>query len=812
MSLTMVCGRHVEEQGLMERAPITERTARELTRMDPRRVLDALEVGVIVHDAALRILYTNRTAAALLGVEIAEAVQRDVADPRWVVIHPDGSMVLPEEVPASVALRTRKVARGMILGVRQRDGVTTWLAADGVPLLRENGEIELIAVTISDVTRELVARLQLEHVRDSLDRTIQERDAALGRAVRALESSEARYRAVLRSMSEGVAVHAPDGSILFANPAAERILGLSLEQMRGQHPVEPSWRLTDTLGVPLPPDQIPSEITRRTGLPQRNVLLRVRRGGSEAQAWLCVNTDPIDHTTEPTNGGNYSVVATFLDITAELLALDEARQTRDHLRELAAALPGVVAEYVLRPDGSLRFRYVSEPAREYFGIEPQDALRDGAAALARVHVDDREMVLACIREAAASNTSTQIAFRVMHPDGGCRHARLRSGPPTHDPEGPLFRSVVSDVTEQHRLEETVREAQRREAMGTLAAGMAHNFNNMLAVIVPSLEMIRAQLPEAVRADVDDARAAARAAAELVRQLMQVVRKDAPGPAVTVDLAALVEEIAQMCGRTFDPGIELRCDVPRLPLWVLARRAELQQVLVNLCINARDALAGRPKPLVTLRVTLERDTSVVSVADNGAGMPPEVQRRLGEPFFSTKPPGRGTGLGLATAYGIVFELGGSLSCESKLGEGTRFELRLPRHRVEVEAGSAKAESSVPARGLHVLLIDDEDLVRNTLKRAVERTGATVLAAMRGSDGLELLRAHPEIGLVLLDLAMPDIDGMEVLRRLRQVNDRVPVYLMTGFLPPKLDTTGASGVLSKPLDLTQLNELLASVAGV
>jgi PAS domain S-box-containing protein len=795
---------------MTERASFSERDSKDAARMNPGRVLDALEVGVIVHDTALRILYTNRAAAALLGVEVAEALQRDVADPRWVVIHPDGSPVLPEEVPASVALRTRKVARGMILGVRQRDGVTTWLAVDGVPLMRENGDVDLVAVTISDVSRELVARLQLESVRDLLGRTIQERDAALSRAVRELESTEARYRAVLRAMSEGVAVHAPDGAILFANPAAERILGLTLEQMQGRHPVEPDWHLTDPNGAPLASEQIPSEITRRSGVPQRSVLIGVKRGDSLEHAWLSVNTDPIDLATEPTNGGIYSVVATFQDITAERRALDEARQTRDHLRDLAAALPGVVAEYVLCPDGSLSFRYVSEPARTYFGIDPEAAMRDGNAAFARVHPDDRAMVLACIREAAESRTSMQVDFRVLHEDGANRHARLRSGPPTQVREGPLFRSVVIDVTEQHRLEETVREAQRREAMGTLAAGMAHNFNNMLAVIVPSLEMIRTVLPESARADVDDARTAARAATELVRQLMQLVRKDAPGPALAVDVAGLVEEIAQLCGRTFDPSIDVRCSVPESPQFVLARRAELQQVLVNLCINARDALAGRKAPRLELRVTAAREAVVVLVADNGAGMPPEVQRRLGEPFFSTKPPGRGTGLGLATAYGIVAELGGSLGCESIPGEGTRFELRLPHHRTEAEPRAPHALAAVPLRGLRVLLIDDENLVRSTLRRAIERSGAEVLSAERGSEGLDLLRAQPDIGLVLLDLAMPDIDGMEVLRRLRKVNERVPVYLMTGFLPAKLDTTNATGVLAKPIDLTQLNAVLASAA--
>ncbi|HET7542846.1 MAG TPA: PAS domain S-box protein, partial [Polyangiaceae bacterium] len=491
---------------------------------DHARVLDVLEVGVIVHDAALRIVYTNGAAAALLGIEVTEALERDVADPRWIVIHPDGSPVPPQDVPASRALRSGKPVRGMILGVRQPDGVTTWLAVDAVPLAARRGGVEFVAVTIVDMTRELVARLQLERVRDTLGRTIQERDAALSRAVEALESSEARYRAVLRSMSEGVALHGPSGAILFANPAAQQILGLTLEQMRGQHPVEPAWRLTDADGASLPPERIPSEITRRTGVPQRNTLLGVVRGDARGRAWLSVSTDPIDAGRRATPEVGYSVVATFQDVTAERRALEDARQARDHLHDIAAALPGVVAEYLLCPDGSLRFRYLSEPARKYFGVDPEQALLDGAAVLERVHPADRTALIAGFREVAAKESPLELDFRMLHSDGDYRYARLHSRPPTPVAGGHLFRAVVFDVTEQHRLEATVREAQRREAMGTLAAGMAHNFNNMLAVIVPSLDMIWHDAPEHVRLDIEDARTAAHAATELVRQLMQLVRK------------------------------------------------------------------------------------------------------------------------------------------------------------------------------------------------------------------------------------------------------------------------------------------------
>ncbi len=771
-------------------------------------VLDALAVGVVVHAPSLRIVYTNGTAAALLGVEVADAVTRDVADPRWVVIHPDGTAVSPDEVPASVALATRQPVRGMILGVKQPDGVTTWLTVDGVPLLDERGNVEFVAVTISDITRDLVARMQLERESDLLGRTVAERDAALARAVEALDSSEARYRAVLRAMSEGVAVHSVDGGILFANPAAQRILGLTVEQMQGRHPVDPQWRLTDAQGGPLPPECIPSEITRRTGAPQRNVVLGVQRGGSGAHAWLSVSTDPIGPATEVKKEGRFSVVATFTDITAERNALAEARHARDHLRDIAAALPGVVMEYLVTKHGELRFSYVSEPAELYFGVLPETIIRDSAAVLGSVHIDDRDELLARLR--GPTDSGVQADFRVVNPDGNIRYLRLGAGPPTLVPDGVLVRSVALDVTGQRILEERVREAQRREAIGTLAAGMAHNFNNMLAVIVPSLEMARSEAPADIAQELDDACSAAHAASELVRQLMQLVRRGAAGAMVQVDVSTLLMEVSQLCRRTFDASIDVRCSTPAEPCIVLARRAELQQVLVNMCINARDALESRPAPRLELRASREGEQIAIEVSDNGLGMSTEVQRHLGEPFFTTKAPGRGTGLGLATAFGIVSELRGTLECHSTLGVGTRFVLRLPCQAALDGARPSKKPEAIRSAEVKVLLIDDEALVRSTLTRALERASAQVLCAADGEKGLELLRQHSDVGMVLLDLAMPGLNGTEVLRRLREFNRDVPVYLITGFVPEALDTSGFDGVLTKPLDFDRVRALLAKHA--
>lgn len=771
------------------------------------RVLDRLAVGVIVHDAKLQIVYTNAAAATLLGVTMSEALERDVADPRWVVTHPDGTPVLPEEVPASIALRTKQAVHGMILGVRRPDGGVTWLAVDGVPLLGASGDVEYVAVTVADVTRELVAKMQLQATTDTQDQTIRERDAALSQAIHALGMSEARYQAVLRAMSEGVAVLGTDGTILFANPAAQQILGLDLDQLRGRQSVDSAWQLTDISGMPIPADRIPSEITRLTGEPQRHTALGVRRG--DGHAWLSVSTDPID-ATQVGETFRYAVVATFTDITAERDALADAQTARDKLRDIAEALPGMLLEHVVSPEGRVSFRYVSAPVKEYFDLTPEEVIRDGNLLWSRINPDDRVGLLKQLRD--PSETAGQHAeFRTLTPNGDSRHLRLRSGAPVRISEGTLFRSVVIDVTEQRRLEETVREAQRREAIGTLAAGVAHNFNNMLAVIGPNLESIRAHAPITMASEIEDALTATRAATELVRQLMQLVRRDAHDAATAVDVGKLTVEVSQLCRRTFDSGIQISCTVPAVPCLVLGRRNELQQALVNLCINARDALTGQDAPQLNLRVIVNPTQLIIEIGDNGAGMSAEIQRRLGEPFFTTKAPGRGTGLGLATVYGIVADLHGTLKCHSTIGQGTSFEIHLPRYHAPSASVPTMPRVDAQVARIKVLLIDDEELVRNTLKRALSRSNAEVLCAGRAYEGLDLLKSNPDVRLVILDLAMPELNGAEVLRRIRAFNSDVPVYLMTGFLPEGIDVSQANGVLLKPVGLARLRELLAHHAG-
>ncbi len=742
----------------------------------------------------------------MLGLSPSETMKRNVDDKRWKVIDPSGHPIHPSDVPASIALRTRASVRGSVLGVHRPDGDILWLVADAVPLLDQNGLVGEIIVSFSDITRELTARVQLQSIRESLDRTIQERDASLKQLMEALEQSEIQSRTVLRSMAEGVVVHSIDGSILFANAAAERILGLSLAQMRGQHPVDARWMLTDDAGNPLEAARIPSEITRMTGDAQQNRVLGVRRGVNFEHAWLSVSTEPLRAPSHSDLRGPYAVVATFTDITKEREALADARRVRDQLRDLTSSLPGVVYEIWISGNGVPVFRYISDQCESLMGISV-NALLAGIGSLEMAMLpEDIPILRQALLGAATDSGAFQCEIRILK-EGNLRHFRFRSGPRANNGTGYLFRGVAYDITDQKLLEGAVRESQRRESLGTLAAGVAHNFNNMLAAIVPSIEIAQRIGSSEVREALKDAETAALAATELVKQLMQLVRRGDSQTMKVVDAREVAGAVVELCTRTFRAGLAIRLDAEDAPMAVWARTSELQQVLVNLCINARDALENRNDGRVVLRLKVIGEDVRIEVEDNGPGIPETVRSRLGEPFFTTKPQGKGTGLGLATAFQTIANFRGRLSFDSIEGKGTRFVIELPRYRgPQIPREWAPDANAAQYAGFKVLLIDDEDVVRNVITRTLERVGVCVHAAEDGYLGLGLLKDKGPFDLVLVDLNMPNFTGIEVVRHIRLENVSVPVYLMSGFVPDGADFRGVQGVLPKPMQIADLYGLV------
>ncbi|HET6149825.1 MAG TPA: ATP-binding protein [Polyangia bacterium] len=435
-----------------------------------------------------------------------------------------------------------------------------------------------------------------------------------------------------------------------------------------------------------------------------------------------------------------------------------------------------------------------------------------------VHPEDRPGVEAAVRTIMERGVWASEVHRVIRPDGSVRWM-MSSGDVVQE-DGKVVRILGCniDITEHRELEEQVRHAQKLEATGSLTAGIAHNFNNLLAAILPALELVAPSAPVHLREVVGEAIHAARRATELVRELMTfagqrraITRRPAP-------VASLVERALGICRSTFDRRIVLEAARPPPGLLVDCDAGAIEQVLVNLLLNARDALDDvRDRGArVTVDVSevdvpdaIPKASNFVRirVSDNGAGMTDQVRRRMFEPFFTTKPLGQGTGLGLSTSYAIVREHGGTIECESELGRGTRCSVLLPRYDGEPRARRPTPATANIRAGAHVLLVEDEAPIRKVVCRLLELAGHRVTAVGGTSEALARLPDLGDVSVVLLDRSMPDGLGETIIPDLRRTIRGARILLFTGQdVEPAVEEL-ADGVLAKPVTS---DDLLRAVA--
>jgi two-component system cell cycle sensor histidine kinase/response regulator CckA len=395
-------------------------------------------------------------------------------------------------------------------------------------------------------------------------------------------------------------------------------------------------------------------------------------------------------------------------------------------------------------------------------------------------------------------------------------------------------AYVMDATEQKALEVKYAQSQKMEAVGKLAGGIAHDFNNVLTAIIGFSDLLlQTHRPsDAAYKNIMAIKSSANRAAGMVSQLLAFSRRQTLQPEV-LQLGEVLTDISVLLNRLLGEKIDLKISQSR-DLWpVKADRSQLGQVLINLAVNARDAMMPRGGGLtVRTRNVSERDSQriaaqggpagqamqvgeyvLIEVEDTGTGMPPEVLAKIFEPFFTTKGVGKGTGLGLSTVYGIVKQTGGYVFADSTLGKGTTFRVYLPRHHVDPAelAATTKVVKKAPAADLtgtgRVLLVEDEDAVRSFAIEALKRQGYEVIAASTGQEGLEMYEAHAgRIDLVVSDVIMPEMDGPTLYRELSKRRPDLKIIFMSGYPDDAFKNTLEEGTefafLQKPFSLAQL----------
>jgi two-component system cell cycle sensor histidine kinase/response regulator CckA len=433
-------------------------------------------------------------------------------------------------------------------------------------------------------------------------------------------------------------------------------------------------------------------------------------------------------------------------------------------------------------------------------LESQHGLRPGTfggtleAFVERVHPQDRDALLKTLK-APRSGANFSIQHRAVWPDGAVRWlsgaGRIDAGPHGEPVRGV---GISLDVTERHTLEEQYQQAQKMEAIGQLAGGVAHDFNNLLTVILGFCELLLEDLePDDPRqAEIMEIQTAGARAAGLTRQLLAFSRKEIIQPTL-LDLNLIVADIRVMLARLIGEDVTVVVGLGAALAPVKADRGQVEQIVLNLAVNARDAMPnGGTLTIRTANVELDEDYAkthlavtpgpyvALTVTDTGTGMTPEVQARLFEPFFTTKGPGKGTGLGLATVHGIAVRSGGSVTVDSEVGRGTSFMVYFPRADA---AGLVVAPAPAGDRGhagvQTVLVVEDSEGLRDLTKRLLERQGYTVLLAANADEARHQFDEHPSIDLLLTDVVMPGVSGPELVKELVGLRPTLRVVYMSGY---------------------------------
>ena len=482
--------------------------------------------------------------------------------------------------------------------------------------------------------------------------------------------------------------------------------------------------------------------------------------------------------------GEAAVFSIVRDISDLKQAQEALRESEEHFRAVVESLN----EGLIITDADDLVRYVNSRMTELTGYTSHDLV--GRRAYEVLAQPDQWLEIQERNRQRMRGHAETYELKIYRRDGSSFWAEVHASP-YRNASGEIIGTLgaLTDISERRQLESQLRQSQKMEAVGQLAAGIAHNFNNMLQATMGSLALALEDVQGDVKSHLLDAEESSRRGAAIVKQLMLFARRGRRADFRPVDLSRILADTVELCGKSFDRRIEMSLHGAETPAKVNGDSGQLQQMFLNICLNARDALEGVIGRDPALQVSLGgphlREESghpcfEIRITDNGAGMGQEVREQIFEPFFSTKEVGSGTGLGLATAFAIVDQHKGSVECESELDVGTTFIVRLPVAEASVDGDRDTASEPTPHGTETILVIDDEPTIRKSLDLYLTKLGYRVLLAENGTAGLELYKKDEnQVDLVLLDLSMPHMSGQEVLRTLRSLNPDVKVIIFTGY---------------------------------
>ncbi len=738
-------------------------------------------------DGALPLLGAlHQQVESALGRKLAaapSAAVREALAAGGLTALPDGVAALVEDPEAQALLRSRGVDAVLVLG---------------------SGPLALGVAPRGEVPRELVEALARVAVAAL--------DAFAGDEV--LRESEQRFRFLMANTTDSLVILDRDGSQRYVSPAAERITGFPVSELQGR-----------SLPEIIHADDLPAVVAAWNEVlahPEKPCRVQYRHR-HKTREWVYSEASAQAFFDEPTIRG---VVATVRDVTERIRVEEELRQSESRFRALAEHLPGVV--YLCRNDAHYSVLYVSPEIERLTGFPLADFLEGRTGLFDIIHPDEAPGVVSAVEKALAQERAYNLSYRVRRRDGTWRWVEER-GVGVQGREGALLQGFMADITERkeaeaerERLTAQLNQAQKMESIGRLAGGVAHDFNNMLGAILGNTELAMEQVPptSGVAADLQEIRKAAERSADLTRQLLAFARKQTISPKV-FDLNEAVGGSLRMLRRLIGEDVDLRFQAGEGVGQVRMDPTQLDQILANLCVNARDAIVDTGRITIeTCLVHLDDEQSAglpgslpgdyvrLTVGDDGTGMDEETKRHLFEPFFTTKALGQGTGLGLAMVFGIVSQNEGFITVESELGRGTSLRIHLPR-ATRAMSGASAGESASQVGHETILLVEDEPAILQVGRRMLERLGYTVIPAASPSEALRLAQQHAgELHLLMTDVVMPDMNGRDLAKLLLSLYPGLKRLFMSGYTADVIAHHGVldQGVhfIQKPFSMKDLGE--------
>ncbi len=730
--------------------------------------LDALPDSLLLFNRDARVVFANAGARRYLA-------QRDVPHATEInglcnvlgIFDPaTGNPLKPEQLPVARALRGETIERVECAVRPKYQGAQFWIACGARPLRGTDGRIRGAVVLFRDITERKNRELELE-------------------------SSDQLRDFIFKGNLTGIIHTAIDGRILDCNDAMVRMLGYSSKEELQ------AVRMQQIYFDPAERDRLLKLVSASPDVREFEMSFRRR---DNSRGWALINSRLLSSGAGQIGD---SIVSTVVDITDRKQSEETLRRSERTFSAFMSHLPGVA--FIKDLNG--KYLYYNDAALPLFGKSPEEII--GRTEEEIWSPEDAERHRANDALVIETGRPIELVQPVMQEDG-IHSWLIFKFPIAGDDKTALVGGVGIDITERRILEDQLTQARKMEALGRLAGGVAHDFNNLLTVISGygqlALEGLGTTPAPRLSNYLQEILNSARRASGLTGQLLAFSRRQTVQPKV-LDLGALLRSIELLLQRMIGEHVDLTVRCGPEPCLIRADAHQMEQVMINLAVNARDAmpLGGTLEiKCGLLSEPLERPghppfNILLEVTDTGIGMDEGIKARMFEPFFTSKDKGKGTGLGLSTVYGVVSQAGGDIEVESQPGQGSRFLIYFPSVAAEDETSSASTNQAARGGLETVLLVEDEGSVRALAETVLKKFGYNVLVADSGQAALDIWRQKRDsIDVLLTDVIMPHMSGGELAHKLREMNPRLKVLFMSGYTD---DMIASHGVLAGETQLIQ-----------